>query len=115
MYDFDDGEKRASWLVEPLPANYDDLHPDIKDDIFYYDGSKTSLTEYLISFCSTRGRWYDENNFSNFKPGAKYEYSNAGATVAALIVEIISDMSYAEYTSKNIFEPLGMEAHKLVL
>lgn len=106
--DFDDGDKRASWLVDTLPADYDDLPTDIKEDIFYYDGIKTTLLDYLVSFCSSEGEFYSEENFSRFRPGTKYEYSNAGATVAALIVEIVSGMSFSEFTRKNIFEPLDM-------
>jgi CubicO group peptidase (beta-lactamase class C family) len=106
--DFDDGDKRASWFVDNLPADYDDLHTDIKEDIFYYDGTETTLPDYIISFCSPEGEFYSEENFSQFRPGTKYEYSNAGAAVAALIVEMVSGMSFSEYTRKNIFEPLDM-------
>lgn len=44
----------------------------------------------------------------NFKPGDKYMYSNTGFTLLALIVKRVSGMSLREFTSKNIFEPLGM-------
>jgi CubicO group peptidase (beta-lactamase class C family) len=44
----------------------------------------------------------------NFKPGEKYLYSNTGFTLLGLIVERVSGMSLREYTTKNIFAPLGM-------
>jgi CubicO group peptidase (beta-lactamase class C family) len=44
----------------------------------------------------------------NFKPGEKYTYSNTGFTLLAIIVARVSGMSFREFTSKNIFEPLGM-------
>jgi CubicO group peptidase (beta-lactamase class C family) len=44
----------------------------------------------------------------NFKPGEKYMYSNSGFTLLALIVKRVSGMSLREFTTKNIFEPLGM-------
>jgi CubicO group peptidase (beta-lactamase class C family) len=44
----------------------------------------------------------------NFKPGAKYMYSNTGFTLLAIVVKRVSGMSLREFTSKNIFEPLGM-------
>jgi CubicO group peptidase (beta-lactamase class C family) len=44
----------------------------------------------------------------NFKPGEKYMYSNTGFTLLAIIVERVSGMSLGEFTTKNIFEPLGM-------
>src|SRR5215472_4527040 len=44
----------------------------------------------------------------NFNPGEKYLYSNTGFTLLALVVKRVSGMSLREFTSKNIFEPLGM-------
>ena len=44
----------------------------------------------------------------NFKPGEKYMYSNTGFTLLALVVKRVSGMSLREFTTKNIFEPLGM-------
>ncbi|HEY3705543.1 MAG TPA: serine hydrolase domain-containing protein [Terracidiphilus sp.] len=44
----------------------------------------------------------------NFKPGEKFLYSNSGFTLLALVVKRVSGLSLREYTTKNIFEPLGM-------
>jgi len=44
----------------------------------------------------------------NFKPGDKYMYSNTGFTLLAIIVKRVSGVSFREFTTKNIFEPLGM-------
>ena len=44
----------------------------------------------------------------NFKPGEKYVYCNTGYTLLATIVKRVSGMSFREFTTKNIFEPLGM-------
>ncbi|MGO9336156.1 MAG: serine hydrolase domain-containing protein [Terracidiphilus sp.] len=44
----------------------------------------------------------------NFKPGEKYMYSNTGFTLLAIVVSRVSGMSFREFTTKNIFEPLGM-------
>lgn len=44
----------------------------------------------------------------NFKPGEKFLYSNTGFTLLAIIVKRVSGMSFREFTTKNIFEPLGM-------
>ncbi len=45
----------------------------------------------------------------NFKPGEKHVYCNTGYTLLAIIVKRVSGMSFREFTSKNIFEPLGMK------
>jgi CubicO group peptidase (beta-lactamase class C family) len=44
----------------------------------------------------------------NYTPGAEYLYSNTNYNLAAIIVERVSGMPFAEFTRKNLFEPLGM-------
>jgi CubicO group peptidase (beta-lactamase class C family) len=44
----------------------------------------------------------------NFRPGEKHVYCNTGYTLLAIIVKRVSGMSFREFTTKNIFEPLGM-------
>ena len=44
----------------------------------------------------------------NFKPGDKYMYSNSGFTLLAIVVKRVSGMSFREFTTRNIFQPLGM-------
>lgn len=44
----------------------------------------------------------------NFEPGSQFLYSNSGYTLLAEIVARVSGQSFAAYTKKNIFEPLGM-------
>lgn len=44
----------------------------------------------------------------NFKPGERHVYCNTGYTLMGLVVKRVSGMSLREFTTKNIFEPLGM-------
>ena len=44
----------------------------------------------------------------NFPPGTRWEYTNTGYTLAAMIVSRVSGMSFAEFTDRRIFQPLGM-------
>jgi CubicO group peptidase (beta-lactamase class C family) len=44
----------------------------------------------------------------NYTPGEEYLYSNSNYNLAAILVERASGMSFAEFTRKNLFEPLGM-------
>ncbi len=46
---------------------------------------------------------------SKFPPGTKWEYSNGGYCVLAMIVQKISGMPFAEFLHKRIFAPLGMD------
>jgi len=44
----------------------------------------------------------------NFPTGAEYLYSNTGYALAAVIVSRVAKESFAEFSRKQIFEPLGM-------
>ena len=43
-----------------------------------------------------------------FHPGEKYEYSNSGYVLAAMIIEKVSKMSYAGFMKKYVFDPLKL-------
>ena len=44
----------------------------------------------------------------NFPPGTKYEYSNSGYVLLSMIVEKISNQTFAEFMKKNIFAKIRM-------
>ncbi|MFN0099431.1 MAG: serine hydrolase domain-containing protein, partial [Gemmatimonadaceae bacterium] len=44
----------------------------------------------------------------NFRPRAEYSYSNSGYVLATIVVARASSMSFADYTQRSIFGPLGM-------
>ena len=46
----------------------------------------------------------------NFKPGEKHVYCHTGYTLLPVIVKRVSGMSFREFTTKNIFAPLGMKS-----
>ncbi|MBP6236252.1 MAG: serine hydrolase [Saprospiraceae bacterium] len=46
----------------------------------------------------------------NFNPGEEYVYCNTGFTLLAEAVARVSGMSFAEFTQKNIFEPIQMKS-----
>lgn len=43
-----------------------------------------------------------------FPPGSRFEYSNLGFDVAALVIERASGQSYADFVRARLFVPLGM-------
>jgi CubicO group peptidase (beta-lactamase class C family) len=43
-----------------------------------------------------------------FQPGEKYDYSNSGYVLLAMIIENVSKMSFSDFMSKYVFEPLEM-------
>jgi CubicO group peptidase (beta-lactamase class C family) len=44
-----------------------------------------------------------------FKPGTRYQYSNAGINTAGRIIEVVSGMAYEDFLQKRLFDPLGMK------
>lgn len=45
----------------------------------------------------------------NFAPDEKYAYSNSGYYLLGVIIEKVSDKTYADFLQENIFTPLGMK------
>ena len=46
----------------------------------------------------------------NFRPGAKFKYSNSGYVVLGLIAAKVSGKSFARFLDESIFQPLGMSS-----
>ena len=53
-------------------------------------------------------RLLESQDSTYFKPGSKYQYSNSGYALLALIVERVSGKSFATFLHDRIFAPLGM-------
>jgi len=45
----------------------------------------------------------------SFRPGTSYDYANAGYSLLAAIIEIITGDKYETFLNKNLFEPAGMK------
>lgn len=66
------------------------------------DGTKEQLLDAdVLRLLEAQDRTY-------FAPGTKYQYSNSGYALLALIVEKASGESFATFLRERIFEPLGM-------
>ena len=48
------------------------------------------------------------NRQAAFPPATRLKYSNLAVSVAGMLVEDVSGMSWADYVGKNIFQPLSM-------
>jgi CubicO group peptidase (beta-lactamase class C family) len=53
-------------------------------------------------------RLLESQDSTYFKPGSKYQYSNSGYSLLALIVEKASGKKFATFLHDRIFTPLGM-------
>ncbi|SFD98889.1 CubicO group peptidase, beta-lactamase class C family [Flavobacterium phragmitis] len=52
--------------------------------------------------------WLHSQDGLEFKPGTKFQYSNSGYIILALIIENVSKATYAEFLKEKIFNPLKM-------
>lgn len=82
----------------------------VLDQQYYYNqDSPISLAYFLENYLRPGGEFYDAaENFFDFEPGTRHEYSNTGSALIALLVENISGMEFNAYCKENIFLPLGM-------
>jgi CubicO group peptidase (beta-lactamase class C family) len=79
--------------------------------IFYlygYVDYPESLTSFEKNYLTQQGQYFTKSNFSEYRPGTNYSYSNVGAALLACLVEQVSGTDYNTYCKTNIFKPLGM-------
>lgn len=73
----------------------------------YLDMSKIVTTESLLQL------FENKQPAQLFKAGSKFKYSNTGYVLLAEIVERLSGESFADFMTKNIFQPAGMTDTRL--
>jgi CubicO group peptidase (beta-lactamase class C family) len=82
---------------------------DILEDYYVQGDSPILLGTYLEDYLDPAGALYDaSNNYVGDTPGALYEYSNIGATLAGFLVEATTGVPFDTHCEDHIFEPLGM-------
>ena len=83
----------------------------------YSDGDHPeSLSDFVYRFLNPDGANYEvSENFSEYQPGANYEYSNTGITVLGYLVEVISEMPFNEYCNVHLFTPMDMNNTRFFL
>lgn len=86
------------------------LDIDILPTKFNPPSAKISIEAFLQNTLDNRGKWYLKNVFLNKKPGEIYNYSNIGATLAALVLEKATGISYDKFTTEHILKPLQMNS-----
>ena len=68
------------------------------------------LAVFLKNYFDVKGKWYKKTNFNTKKAGEEYNYSNIGASLAAYLIELKSNMPFDQFCKKYIFEPLQMNS-----
>ncbi|MEN0050773.1 MAG: serine hydrolase domain-containing protein [Bacteroidota bacterium] len=74
----------------------------------YSKNEDIAIDDYLKNYLTTSGTKFKKKNFGKYKPGTEYTYSNIASTLAAYIIEVVSEQSFEDFTKVHIFEPLAM-------
>ncbi len=65
--------------------------------------------KHKLAYFPEMMEYINKYNELSFQVGENFAYSNTGYMLLAMIIEKVSGMSYSEYVTKNIFDPLGMQ------
>lgn len=68
------------------------------------------MEKYLKGYLEVNGAYYQNDNYINFKPGERHNYSNIGATLCAFIVQKATGQPFDSFTKEHILKPLGMNS-----
>lgn len=82
---------------------------EFKEMEFYTQNDDMEMGKFLKEMLSKDGMYYKKKNFRKYAPGVTYAYSNAGATLAAYILELVYEIPYHELTRRLILKELGMK------
>lgn len=86
----------------------------LRDGLFYSQhyacgDPRFELATWLREYLTPGGAYYNaEENFQDWEPGSRWEYTNITFGVLAYVVELVSAMPFAEYCRRNIFSRLAM-------
>jgi CubicO group peptidase (beta-lactamase class C family) len=88
-----------------LQENWDVLTP-----LITCGNSPIKLDSFLINYLTPGGKYYSVNNFYNYRPGQKWNYTNVGYGLLALMVENLTGNTFDQYCRDSIFIPLSMNS-----
>lgn len=81
----------------------------ILENLITYGGdSPVELAEFIEGYMLPGGIYYGSENFENYPPQTEFNYTNAGVSLLAYLVEILSGNNFEEYCQTNIFKPMNM-------
>jgi CubicO group peptidase (beta-lactamase class C family) len=85
--DFADTHITMRMLMHHTSSITDYNYPDIVPQIVVQGDSKIPLGTFISNYLSSNGTYFVTDNFGNWEPGSRYEYSNVGAAVAAYVIQ----------------------------
>lgn len=83
---------------------------EVYDQTYLFGRSRPniSLSTFLSSYLTKKGKFYSPQNFAPGRPGTSFHYSNIGATLAAYLIEVKAKMPFAVFAGKYVLQPLQM-------
>jgi D-alanyl-D-alanine carboxypeptidase len=69
----------------------------------------STLSQFYFNYLAKKGNYYSAENFLYTNSGRTSSYSNVATALIAYLIEIKSGVSYKNFTSTHIFEPLHMK------
>ena len=72
------------------------------------EGRKMPLVDFMKQMYHVDGKWYRKKHFKRVDLGYHFYYSDANATLAGMIFEKATGMSYQAFAKKYILDPLKM-------
>ena len=99
-----------AWVLYDTINLENNLKIDIGECKFSAPSTEVSMENFLLNVLTENGKGYKPNTFSEYKPGQIFEYSNMGATLAALVLEKATGQKFDDFTEKYIMQPLKMES-----
>ena len=83
--------------------------------LFLYFSLLNHPVEQLGDYLTPGNPLYRPSNWCDFSPGSGSYYSSVGYELLSILIERLSGMSFVDYCSKYIFEPLKMNNSSFVL
>lgn len=95
-----------------LKDKVENLNTEVANMYVKFNAPEThiSMSEFLEKVLPENGEWYLREGYLNKKPGELFEYSNVGATLAAVVLENATGESFKNFTTNHILKPLGMNS-----
>lgn len=83
--------------------------PDYSDALWSSDKNKPLISNHDVY------AFYKNQKKLDFKPGKRFEYSNGGYTLLALVIEVAAGESFKDFTERHIFTPANMKNSAIII
>ncbi len=105
----DTEEYNRTFTLFKEPKDLDNFPSEIVE-AFQSPKDVISLSKFIEKMLDKDGQWLSENSFLEAQPGTVVEYSNLGANLAALIIQLATGVSFDEFTKQHLIDKARMNS-----